>query len=38
MSRMDWINLAYLVGALGFAFSLKWMSAAATARRGVLAG
>ena len=38
MSRMDWINLAYLVAALGFAFSLKWMSAASTARRGVLAG
>ena len=38
MNRMDWINLAYLFGALGFAFSLKWMSAAATARRGVLAG
>jgi len=38
MDRMDWINLAYLVGALGFAFSLKWMSAPSTARRGVLAG
>ena len=35
---MDWINLAYLVGGLGFAMSLKWMSAPATARRGVLAG
>ncbi|MGD9695402.1 MAG: NAD(P)(+) transhydrogenase (Re/Si-specific) subunit beta [Thermoleophilia bacterium] len=38
MDRMDWINLAYLVGALGFALSLKWMSSAPTARRGVLAG
>ena len=38
MNRMDWINLAYLVAALGFAFSLKWMTAAPTARRGVLAG
>src|SRR5690606_22090577 len=38
MNRGDWINLAYLVAALGFAFSLKWMSNAATARRGVLAG
>ncbi|HMM49407.1 MAG TPA: NAD(P)(+) transhydrogenase (Re/Si-specific) subunit beta, partial [Miltoncostaeaceae bacterium] len=35
---MDWINLGYLVAALGFAFSLKWMSDAKTARRGVLAG
>jgi NAD(P) transhydrogenase subunit beta len=35
---MDWINLAYLVGALGFAFSLKWMTSPQTARRGVLAG
>jgi NAD(P) transhydrogenase subunit beta len=38
MSRLDWINLAYLVAALGFAFSLKWMTSPATARRGVLAG
>ncbi|MGE0028697.1 MAG: NAD(P)(+) transhydrogenase (Re/Si-specific) subunit beta [Thermoleophilia bacterium] len=38
MDRMDWINLAYLVAALGFAMSLKWMSAPSTARRGVLAG
>jgi NAD(P) transhydrogenase subunit beta len=38
MDRMDWINLAYLVAGLGFVFSLKWMTAAATARRGVLAG
>ena len=32
MSRMDWINLAYLVAALGFAFSLKWMTSPQTAR------
>jgi H+-translocating NAD(P) transhydrogenase subunit beta len=38
MDRMNWINLAYLVGALGFAFSLKWMSQASTARRGLFAG
>ena len=38
MDRMNWIQLAYLVAALGFAFSLKWMSQASTARRGVLAG
>ena len=38
MDRMNWIQLAYLVAALGFAFSLKWMTQASTARRGVLAG
>jgi H+-translocating NAD(P) transhydrogenase subunit beta len=38
MDRLDWINLAYLVAGLSFALSLKWMSAAATARRGVRAG
>jgi NAD(P) transhydrogenase subunit beta len=38
MDRMNWINLAYLVGAMGFAFSLKWMSQASTARRGLFAG
>ena len=38
MDRMNWIQLAYLVAALGFALSLKWMSQASTARRGVLAG
>jgi NAD(P) transhydrogenase subunit beta len=38
MSRTDWINVAYLVAAMGFAFSLKWMTNPATARRGVLAG
>ncbi|MBJ7454540.1 MAG: NAD(P)(+) transhydrogenase (Re/Si-specific) subunit beta [Thermoleophilia bacterium] len=35
---MNWIELAYLIAALGFALSLKWMSQASTARRGVLAG
>ena len=34
MDRMNWIELAYLVAALGFALSLKWMSQASTARRG----
>ncbi len=38
MDRNDWINLAYLVGAVGFALSLKWMSSAPTARRGIFAG
>ncbi len=38
MDRMNWIELAYLIAALGFALSLKWMSQASTARRGVLAG
>ena len=38
MSRENWIQLAYLVAALGFALSLKWMSAANTARRGLFAG
>jgi len=36
--RENIINLAYLVGAIGFGLSLKWMSAAATARRGIFAG
>jgi H+-translocating NAD(P) transhydrogenase subunit beta len=38
MNRVDYINIAYLIAALGFAMSLKWMSQAQTARRGVLAG
>jgi len=38
MSKNDVIQLAYLVGAIGFALSLKWMSAAPTARRGIFAG
>lgn len=32
------VELIYLVGAIGFGLSLKWMSAAPTARRGILAG
>jgi NAD(P) transhydrogenase subunit beta len=36
--RDNLINLAYLVAALGFGLSLKWMSSAPTARRGLLAG
>jgi proton-translocating NAD(P)+ transhydrogenase subunit beta len=32
------IQLLYLVGAIGFALSLKWMSSPPTARRGILAG
>jgi NAD(P) transhydrogenase subunit beta len=36
--RDNLINLAYLVGALGFALSLKWMTKATTARRGLIAG
>ena len=36
--RDNLIQLAYLVAAIGFALSLKWMSAAPTARRGIFAG
>jgi NAD(P) transhydrogenase subunit beta len=32
------IQLAYLIAAIGFALSLKWMSSAPTARRGLFAG
>jgi H+-translocating NAD(P) transhydrogenase subunit beta len=32
------VNLIYLVAAMGFALSLKWMSSPPTARRGILAG
>ena len=32
------VELIYLVAALGFALSLKWMSSPPTARRGILAG
>jgi NAD(P) transhydrogenase subunit beta len=32
------VELAYLLAVIGFALSLKWMTAVATARRGVLAG
>jgi NAD(P) transhydrogenase subunit beta len=38
MNRVDYINVAYLIAAIGFALSLKWMSSAQTARRGVLSG
>jgi NAD(P) transhydrogenase subunit beta len=33
-----WVQLCYVVAAVLFILSLKWMSAPATARRGVLAG
>ena len=36
--RENIIQLIYLVAVIGFVLSLKWMSAAATARRGILAG
>ena len=36
--RENIVALMYLVAAIGFALSLKWMSAPATARRGILAG
>ncbi len=36
--RDNLIQLAYLVAAIGFALSLKWMSSAPTARRAVFAG
>ena len=36
--RDNLIQLAYLVAAIGFALSLKWMSSAPTARRGIFAG
>ena len=36
--RENFVLLMYLVAAMGFALSLKWMSAAPTARRGILAG
>jgi H+-translocating NAD(P) transhydrogenase subunit beta len=38
VTKNDFIQLAYLVGAIGFALSLKWMSSAPTARRGIFAG
>ncbi len=37
-TRGTLIQLAYLVAAIGFALSLKWMSSAPTARRGIFAG
>ena len=33
-----WIDLIYLVSAIGFVLSLKWLSHPTTARRGVFAG
>lgn len=36
--RENLILIAYILGALGFALSLKWMTKATTARRGLLAG
>jgi NAD(P) transhydrogenase subunit beta len=36
--RENIINLAYLVAAIGFGLSLRWMSSPPTARRGILAG
>ena len=36
--RDNIVQLVYLVAALGFALSLKWMSSAPTARRGIFAG
>jgi len=36
--REHFVELAYLVSVIGFALSLKWMTAVTTARRAVLAG
>ena len=36
--REHFVELAYLVSVIGFALSLKWMTAVTTARRGVLTG
>ena len=36
--RDNIVQLVYLVAAIGFALSLKWMTAAPTARRGIFAG
>ncbi len=36
--RDNIVQLVYLVAAIGFALSLKWMSSASTARRGIFAG
>jgi NAD(P) transhydrogenase subunit beta len=38
MDKHTIVELTYLVAAIGFALSLKWMSSAPTARRGILAG
>ncbi len=37
-ARGNLIQLAYLIAAIGFALSLKWMSSPPTARRGIFAG
>jgi NAD(P) transhydrogenase subunit beta len=36
--RDNIVQLVYLVSAIGFALSLKWMTSATTARRGIFAG
>jgi NAD(P) transhydrogenase subunit beta len=36
--RDNIVQLVYLVAAIGFALSLKWMTSAPTARRGIFAG
>ena len=36
--RENVVQALYLIGAIGFVLSLKWMSSAPTARRGILAG
>jgi NAD(P) transhydrogenase subunit beta len=38
VSRLNVVELMYLVAAIGFGLSLKWMSSAPTARRGIMAG
>jgi NAD(P) transhydrogenase subunit beta len=38
VSRENVAELLYLVAVIGFAFSLKWMTDAKTARRGIIAG
>ena len=38
MTRGNWIELLYVIAVCGFILSLKWMSAAPTARRGLFAG
>ncbi len=38
MTRANWIELLYVIAVCGFILSLKWMSAAPTARRGLFAG
>jgi len=38
MDKNTIVQLTYLIAAIGFALSLKWMSSAPTARRGIFAG